>query len=214
MAELPWCALANPRDLGTTRTKNGPGQYCPVWSSWRHLGIALALPVNFIVQARVCDRPIKVFSGQGLPAKLAVIGDPAACLIIPFSTYDGRLIGEKLWCLLRKPGHQGSRHQRIPLTHCDILVIGSLPGGWGRPGTGIGSVSTVTSDISRYSNSRIFFTTLQARCRYTHACKECGALHPSITCPHNQPRMPRPRSPLRPANSAPAQPRWPAGQRL
>ena len=44
-----------------------------------------------------------------------------------------------------------------------MLVIGSLAGGGGRPGTWVGSVSTVTSDISRNSRSRIFLTTFVGR---------------------------------------------------
>lgn len=28
----------------------------------------------------------------------------------------------------------------------------------------------------------------QARCRYTHACRECGASHPAVACPSNQSR--------------------------
>ena len=44
-------------------------------------------------------------------------------------------------------------------THWERSVTGSLPWSGGRPGTCRGSGFTVTSDISMYSRSRIFFTT-------------------------------------------------------
>ena len=53
----------------------------------------------------------------------------------------------------------------------------------------------------------------QTRCRYVHACKECGAQHPWVSCPRNvaQPQQ-RPRSPIRQPNPAFAQAKWPVAQ--
>ncbi len=39
----------------------------------------------------------------------------------------------------------------------------------------------------------------QLRCKYTHACRDCGAPHPWVSCPRNTSRAQgRSRSPLRP----------------
>ena len=43
-----------------------------------------------------------------------------------------------------------------------------------------------------------------ARCRYTHACRDCGGPHPGVSCPSA--RSPRARSPIR---TQPMSQRWP-----
>ena len=48
-------------------------------------------------------------------------------------------------------------------SHCEISVIGSLPGGGSFPGPIAGSGSIVTSAISRNSRSRIFLTVFIGR---------------------------------------------------
>ena len=54
----------------------------------------------------------------------------------------------------------------------------------------------------------------QVRCRFTHACKECNAPHPWITCPRNAARgSGRTRSPFRQQRQGPLHPLGPPGPR-
>jgi len=49
---------------------------------------------GLIVEAGIWHGPVKVFTGQGLPAILAVVYDPALGLIVSFGPDDTGLIGE------------------------------------------------------------------------------------------------------------------------
>ena len=65
---------------------------------------------GLIVEAWVCDRPIQVFSSQGLPSVLPVVGNPAATLIIPFGPNNSGLISTQLGSLLGEMGAEDRRH--------------------------------------------------------------------------------------------------------
>ena len=68
-----------------------------------------------IIQARVGHRPIKVFSCQGLPPKLAIVGNPCCSLIVPCCSQDRGLVCPEFWGLFWETGDHNGSHARVTL---------------------------------------------------------------------------------------------------
>ena len=104
---------------------------------------------GLIIDTGVCDRPVEVFPGQGLTSILPVVGDPAILFIITLILDNGCLIGPQFGGFVWESSAENCRH-------CgeSFHPLGNVRDG---------NTSGVTSDISTYSRSSIFFTTLGGR---------------------------------------------------
>ena len=58
---------------------------------------------SFVIKPWVGRRPVQVFTGQGLPAKLAVVNNPLLSFIIPFRPYNRGLVCKKFLSIFGEP---------------------------------------------------------------------------------------------------------------
>ena len=106
--------------------------------------------IGLVVEAGISGGPIKVLAGQGLPPKLSVMQDPAACAIILLRPNNRGLVRKKFRGLLWEPGCQSGCHQGVTFHPCGdirdwegvLLVVE------GDQEPKPGSKSLVISDIS------------------------------------------------------------------
>ena len=105
--------IGEPAEVRPVRIVGAMGGCVVVLEAERAPGDGACSPgESLVIEAGVCNGPIKVLSGQHLSPKLPVVGHPPFPFIVAFGAYYGGLIGPQFGGLLRETGDQYCRHQR------------------------------------------------------------------------------------------------------